>query len=247
MLEEFKKYVSDYDLNNSKIKLKYNHSLRVMKLSNKYAKLLGFSEDDINLATLIGLLHDIGRFEQLKVYDSFNDLETVDHADFSVVELFEKDKIKLFCDKKEWYPIIKNSIKYHNKFNIPKNLSKRTLKHLNLIRDVDKIDIMFLYGYLDEGILRSTEEKLSEEVVNELMHHDLINREFVKNKNDSICAHYAFAFDINYDECLKEYKKNFIKYNEVVNDKHIFDKVYDEVLKYLDERIDKYERNSNKV
>ena len=37
MLEEFEKYISKYDLNDENIKLKYNHSLRVMKLSEKYA------------------------------------------------------------------------------------------------------------------------------------------------------------------------------------------------------------------
>ena len=30
MLEAFDKYVSNYDLNDEKIKLKYNHSIRVM-------------------------------------------------------------------------------------------------------------------------------------------------------------------------------------------------------------------------
>ena len=37
-----------------------------MKLSKKYAKKLGYDEHDVKLATLIGLFHDIGRFEQLK-------------------------------------------------------------------------------------------------------------------------------------------------------------------------------------
>ena len=44
MIEEFKKYVDNYDLNNENIKLKYNHSLRVMALSRKYAVKLGFSK-----------------------------------------------------------------------------------------------------------------------------------------------------------------------------------------------------------
>ena len=47
MLEAFDKYVSNYDLNDEKIKLKYNHSIRVMEQMVKYAKLLGFSEEDV--------------------------------------------------------------------------------------------------------------------------------------------------------------------------------------------------------
>lgn len=245
MIEEFNKYVSNYDFNNEKIKLKYNHSMRVMKLANKMAKLLGFNEEDIELATTIGLLHDIGRFEQVRVYNSFSDRDTVDHADYSVEQLFNKNQISLFCSKEEWYPIIKTAIKYHNKFLLPENVDERTLKHVKLIKDVDKIDIMFLYGYLDEGKLRSSDEPLTKEVFDCIKRHQLIDRIMVKNDNDRICVHYAFAFEIYNDICLKDYRKNFIKYNETVNDKHIFDEVYKIIIKYIDERIDKYERNSN--
>lgn len=38
MIDEFINYVSNYDLNNIKIKLKYDHSIRVMNLMMKYAK-----------------------------------------------------------------------------------------------------------------------------------------------------------------------------------------------------------------
>ena len=71
MIEAFKKYVSNYDMEIRGIKLKYEHSFRVMSLSEKYALKLNFSEEDVYLAKLIGLLHDIGRFEQMKVYNTF--------------------------------------------------------------------------------------------------------------------------------------------------------------------------------
>lgn len=66
MEEVFERFIADYDLSNSDIKLKYNHSYRVADLQVKYAKLLGFNKEDIEIAKIIGLLHDIGRFEQLK-------------------------------------------------------------------------------------------------------------------------------------------------------------------------------------
>ena len=40
--KEFDDYVSNYDLNDINIKLKYNHSYRVMSLSKKYSKKIGF-------------------------------------------------------------------------------------------------------------------------------------------------------------------------------------------------------------
>ena len=85
MLEDiFTEYVSSYDLTNSDIKLKYNHSLRVMALSEKYAKILNFSTEDIELAKVIGLLHDIGRFEQLKIYKTYSDINSIDHAEYGI-------------------------------------------------------------------------------------------------------------------------------------------------------------------
>ena len=47
MLEEFEKYISSYSLDQSYMKLKHDHSIRVMELMGKYAKELGFSEEDI--------------------------------------------------------------------------------------------------------------------------------------------------------------------------------------------------------
>ena len=245
MLEEFKKYVSNYDLSKPKIRLKYNHSMRVMKLATKYAKLLGFSDEDVELATLIGLLHDIGRFEQARVYDSFSDLDTVDHADLSVKELFDEGKIKLFCKKEEWYPIIKIAIKYHNKFELPDINDERILKHTKLIKDVDKMDIMFMYSIPNEWHFKSCLDEISSEVIDAVRKHQLVNRRFCRNTNDIICTQYAFVFELYNDICLKEYKKYYVTYNEIVNDNHFFDEVNKIVLNYINERIDNYERNRN--
>lgn len=63
-----------------------------MALNKKYAKLLGFNEEDIYLAEIIGLLHDFGRFEQLRKYHSYNDATTIDHADYSIEQLFTNAK-----------------------------------------------------------------------------------------------------------------------------------------------------------
>ena len=45
-------------------------------------------EEQQQLAELIALLHDIGRFEQLRLYDSFMP-DTMDHAAFGVKLLFD--------------------------------------------------------------------------------------------------------------------------------------------------------------
>ena len=76
----FLEYVQNYDLNNENIKRKEQHSLRVMAISKKIAEELKLSEKEIKLATLIGLLHDIGRFEQYTKWKTFSDKISTNHG-----------------------------------------------------------------------------------------------------------------------------------------------------------------------
>ena len=61
--EAFADYVRSYDPENGKVRLKIIHTYHVEKTAEKIAMELGLGEEDVLLAKLIGLLHDIGRFE----------------------------------------------------------------------------------------------------------------------------------------------------------------------------------------
>lgn len=84
----FDEYVHNYDLNNYDISYKYKHSFRVKEISKTLAKYLYLNEDDIKLAEVIGLLHDIGRFKQLELFDSYKD-KNINHGELGVKILFE--------------------------------------------------------------------------------------------------------------------------------------------------------------
>ena len=68
---QFNNYLKDYDCHNDKIRLKIVHTYGVVKESADIAARMKLSEEDTSLAKMIALLHDIGRFEQLKQFDSF--------------------------------------------------------------------------------------------------------------------------------------------------------------------------------
>ena len=241
MIDKFNRYVNNYDMNNTNIKFKYKHSLRVKSLNKIYAKLLNFSEEDIKLAEVIGLLHDIGRFEQIRIYNSINDHTTIDHADLGVKILFEDGLIKNFWNKEEDYEIIKFAIKNHNKYEIPLTSDERMLKHAKLIRDSDKIDILYLLGVVDELKTRATTEEITKEIINTIKSHELVNTKNNKNINDDIASKYGYVYDINYDICLNDLRKNFESYYETVGNQDIFKEIYDEVNKYIDSRLEKYD------
>ena len=66
--QAFKKYVEKYNPEDEKIKMKISHIERVSQIAKRIATQQHLNEEDIELAELIGLLHDIGRFEQVRLY-----------------------------------------------------------------------------------------------------------------------------------------------------------------------------------
>lgn len=84
IMDEFADYTNGYDISDEKIRLKVEHTYRVVGLCDRIARSLGMEENDINLAWVIGMLHDIGRFDQVKHYGTFSDANSVDHAHYAV-------------------------------------------------------------------------------------------------------------------------------------------------------------------
>ena len=76
----FASYTQNYDPDDPKIKLKINHTYRVADLCERIARTVPGADTD--LAWLMGMLHDIGRFEQVRRYGTFMDAKSVDHAAF---------------------------------------------------------------------------------------------------------------------------------------------------------------------
>ena len=86
--EFFKEYLKNYDLENGSIKMKIRHTYEVVKKSEYIATGLKLDKENIELAKTIALLHDIGRFEQLKEFNDFDD-KKIEHAKFGVKVLFD--------------------------------------------------------------------------------------------------------------------------------------------------------------
>src|SRR5699024_106281 len=93
---EFLQYTKKFDLNNPNIDRKVYHSIRVSRISKEIAKDLNLSDEEIDLAMLIGILHDIGRFEQFTVYKTYNDLKSIDHGRLGVDILTENNYIRKY-------------------------------------------------------------------------------------------------------------------------------------------------------
>ena len=135
----FEAYLDEYDRADDKIHLKIVHTYGVVDAAEDIARRMGLGEEDVQLAKVIGLLHDIGRFEQLKCYNSFEP-GTMDHAAFGVRTLFEERLIRRFVEENKWDEIIKTAIGHHSDYCLKGITNERELMHAQIIRDADKLD-----------------------------------------------------------------------------------------------------------
>ncbi len=236
--EIFKEYVESYDMSNIKIKLKYNHSYRVKKLSQDLSESLNLDEENKYLASLIGLLHDIGRFEQVKIYNSFVDHETIDHADFGVKILFEDGLIRKFIKDNKYDNIIYNAIKNHNKLNIEPGLDEISLLHSKIIRDADKIDILYIKSNKAEKIVE--EYGPTKEVEEDFFKNKLSENKKIVTSIDNVIRILSFLYDINYSFSYKYILDNKLieKYYKTIGSPKILEKHFNYILKYVRKKSD---------
>lgn len=218
----FKEYVSHYNENDAKVQLKIRHTYKVVDVSEYIGKSLGLNDEEVELAKLIALLHDIGRFEQIKVTDSFSDFKGFDHADYGVKVLFEDGAIRKFIEEETYDSIIYTAIKNHNKYEIEQELSGEKLLQSKLIRDSDKTDIFrVVIEEVNPNMQLTSKENLkkdtiSDETYKQLKSYKLIQSDKVKTELDSYLKTIAYPFNYYFIPGLKIVKeKEYI--NQLIN------------------------------
>ncbi|MBO7664219.1 MAG: HD domain-containing protein [Clostridia bacterium] len=140
----FLRYAEEFDTQNTLIRHKIDHTFRVAELSARCAESLEMNGEDTDFAWFLGLLHDIGRFEQARRFGTFVDSHSVDHAELSGDILFREGLLERFPSEglpEGWRAIAETAIRQHNKLKLPDSLDSRTLRFAEILRDADKTDI----------------------------------------------------------------------------------------------------------
>lgn len=197
VVEKFNEYTSNYDKSIKEISLKYHHSFAVSELMGELAFRLNLEKEQIEVARIIGLLHDIGRFEQFMKYRVFSD-EFSDHAEESVTYLFDDGHIRDFVDDNKYDEIIKTAIKYHNKIMIPNDIEGDDLLFTKMIRDMDKVDIYKQVAINYEFTFNADE--VTAEVLELFKNGEIMPNNKCKTTSDEIIKCLGFIFDINFEE-----------------------------------------------
>lgn len=211
----FDAYVARYDAANPRIALKVQHTLRVAELCEQIARGLELPDPDIELAWLVGLLHDIGRFEQVRRYDTFNDAASVSHAALGVSVLFDErpseDTILLreFLDGTDCDDLIRLAVGTHSDYRLPDGLDEREKTLCNILRDADKIDILCvncicpiqdIYGVSDTEMTNSA---LTKECVDIFYEHRCLPRGVRVHPADIMLGHICFVWELVFPESVR--------------------------------------------
>ena len=247
--KEFLKYTEKFDFEKEGIKRKQLHSLRVMEECKKVAKALKLNKEEIELAELIGLLHDIGRFEQYNRENEQCNEMLLDHANLGVEILVKDDYIKKYIDDKYYIPIILKAIKNHNKLKIEDDLNEEELLYAKIIRDADKLDIFY------EGVeiywnTKKEKENIENSKISSKIEEQLKNEKQVKKLGnerndtvDSLLMLLSYIYDINFRETLEIIdKENYV--NKILNRFDFKDEKTKEQIEELKEILLKFIKTS---
>ena len=213
----FKEYINSYDNQNDPgFNLKVVHTYHVVDNAMMISKELGLSEEDIQLSELIALLHDIGRFDELKNLKRFDSVGN-NHAMFASKLLFDEKLINNFIDTDEYNNVIKKAIENHNKKAIEEGLSDRELLHAKIIRDADKLDNYRVkkeekIENIFPSIINSKDD-LENSLISDNVYNSILNEECVDIKDRKYPLDYwicilGFTFDIYFKETLAIIKNN---------------------------------------
>ncbi|MDC7292835.1 HD domain-containing protein [Butyrivibrio sp. DSM 10294] len=205
VLTQFAEYTRNYDPKDPKIALKIAHTYRVADFCEKIAGSIHLTEEEADFAWLSGMLHDIGRFEQVRKYNTFIDSKSVDHAEFGADLLFGKERlIERFCDDRSLDEVLETVIRQHNKYRIREDITGKELVFCNILRDADKVDILRVNVETPmEEIYNVSKEEMvgcgvTSAVMEQVRQHIAVFRDIMKTPADHLIGHIALTFELVY-------------------------------------------------
>ncbi len=216
LLRWFSEYVQAFKSNDPEkdenIVLKEEHTRRVRREICEIGWALGLSDEELRLAEVLALFHDVGRFSQYAKYGTFSDRRSCDHAALSVKVLLENGVLDPLEPSER--DLVCRAISYHNRASLPDGESERCIFFSKLLRDADKLDIwaVLLDYYYRREMGGDRNEALELDLrdtpdITEAVFLDILAGEIVKAKNlrclnDFKLLQASWIFDLNFWHAL---------------------------------------------
>ncbi len=245
----FTAYAEGYDLSDVKNRLKYDHTFRVAAMCDAISDSLSLERPRKDLAWLTGMLHDIGRFEQVRRYHTFRDGDSVNHAQLSADILFHDGLIRRFVSNPSKDALIEKTIRLHNVYNLPDSLTEEEYLFATILRDADKIDIIRVnvetpmeevYDLPTEAFRNAP---ISDFVLEDILGERNVDRRKSKTAVDYLIGHIAFIYGIVYPESIRQidrqgYLSRMLEFESDLPDTNRkFNQIKEAVAGYINKRL----------
>ncbi|MCP4114505.1 MAG: HD domain-containing protein [Desulfobacteraceae bacterium] len=237
----------DPDRNDGPYLLKKKHTIRVCREILGLGRELGLSRGELVLAEAMALLHDIGRFEQFRTYNTFLDPASENHAHLGLRVIEEMKMLHGLSPRDK--ELITGAVGFHNAAFLPTDRDDTALFFMKLIRDADKLDIWRVVidhyrsaspdndKFIELGL--KDDGGYSKEAFQAICQRDFVKSAHIKRLNDFKLMQISWVFDLNFAPTMARVKER--RYIEqlaaTLPGCADLDKALDHVFDYMDTHI----------
>ena len=194
-------YTEDEEVQQA-IRMKEVHTGRVTSIAVELAQHLRLSAHDVQLAEIMGLFHDVGRFRQFTLYRTFNDAVSEDHAALGLKVLDELPFLSRLAP--EDGALVRFSILNHNKKVIAPTEDARQLFFARLLRDADKLDI---FRVLRPFLAPPDGTGVSPDFLEKFIAGEQVDYTKIRTMDDRKLVRLMWVYDVNFSWTLQRVKE----------------------------------------
>ena len=194
-------YTEDEEVQQA-IRMKEVHTGYVTSIAVELAKHLRLSAHDVQLAEIMGLFHDVGRFRQFTLYRTFNDAVSEDHAALGLKVLDELPFLARLVPEDE--ALVRFSILNHNKKTIAPTKDVRELFFARLLRDADKLDI---FRVLRPFLAPPDGTGVSPDFLEKFIAGEQVDYTKIRTMDDRKLVRLMWVYDVNFSWTLQRVKE----------------------------------------
>ena len=205
------RFLGDDECINTHVRMKQEHTRRTCEEILVLAGQLALDDRQKQIAEVVALFHDVGRFPQFAQYRTFNDTRSIDHSHLGV-EILRREGVLdvLRREERQW---VETAIEHHGRKSLPANLTGQALLFSKLIRDVDKLDIyqvvirLYRQYRADPGgfpweLELPDEPRYSAEVYEAVMNGRPVEYPMLHTLNDMMLCKLGWVYDMNFAASL---------------------------------------------
>jgi hypothetical protein len=191
--------------------LKLAHSIRVSRICVDIGGNLGLQQGSLRLAYVIGLFHDVARFDQLIRYGTFVDRVSADHGAWGADILRGTPLVGDLGARVR--DILIHAVRHHNAATLPQAGDPVPTFYLKLVRDADKLDIFRLLAEIwsrpgkeepaSEALQLQDTPAVAAPIEAAIEAQRIAPMAAVKTRVDLLLVRLAWVFDLHFDPTIR--------------------------------------------